>query len=96
MRKAGRLVAECLDMSVPEIRSGVTTEHIKRLVFEFAMDYGAMPATLTAASSWPKPTPSSPAQTARPSTTPLIGATSTVAEELTKRGYPSIAVVTEW
>jgi methionyl aminopeptidase len=34
------------DMLVPEIRSGVTTEHINRLVFEFAMDYGAMPATL--------------------------------------------------
>jgi hypothetical protein len=44
--KAGRLVAECLDMLVPEIRSGVTTEHIDRLVFEFAMDYGAMPGTL--------------------------------------------------
>jgi methionine aminopeptidase len=46
MRKAGRLVAECLDMLLPEIRSGVTTEHIDRLVFEFAVDYGAMPATL--------------------------------------------------
>jgi methionyl aminopeptidase len=46
MRKAGRLVAECLDMLVPEIRSGVTTEHIDLLVFEFAVDYGAMPATL--------------------------------------------------
>src|SRR5260221_13586733 len=46
MRKAGRLVAECLDMLVPEIRSGVTTEHIDRLVFEFAMDHEAMPATL--------------------------------------------------
>jgi hypothetical protein len=46
MRKAGRLVAECLDMLVPEIRSGVTTEHIDRLVFEFAIDYGAMPGTL--------------------------------------------------
>src|SRR5262249_34216124 len=46
MRKAGRLVAECLDMLVPEITSGVTTEHIDRLVFEFAMDHGAMPATL--------------------------------------------------
>ena len=28
------LVADCL----PEIRSRVTTEHIDRLVFEFAMD----------------------------------------------------------
>src|SRR6266481_6274382 len=46
MRKAGRLVAECLDMLVPEISSGITTEHIDRLAFEFAMDHGAMPATL--------------------------------------------------
>jgi methionyl aminopeptidase len=46
MRKAGRLVAECLDMLVPEIIRGVTTEHIDRLVFDFAMDHGAMPATL--------------------------------------------------
>jgi len=46
MRKAGRLVAECLDMLVPEIRSGITTDHIDRLVFEFAMDHGALPATL--------------------------------------------------
>src|SRR5262250_486615 len=46
MRKAGRLVAECLDILVPQIRSGVTTEHIDRLVFEFAMDHGALPATL--------------------------------------------------
>jgi methionyl aminopeptidase len=46
MREAGRLVAECLDMLVPEIGPGVTTEHIDRLVFEFAMDHGAMPATL--------------------------------------------------
>jgi methionyl aminopeptidase len=38
MRKVGRLVAECLDTLVQEIRSGVTTEHIDRLVFEFAID----------------------------------------------------------
>jgi len=46
MRTAGRLAAECLDMLVPEIVPGVTTEHIDRLVFEFAMDHGALPATL--------------------------------------------------
>ena len=46
MRKAGRLAAECLDMLVGEIKPGVTTEHIDRLVFEFGMDHGAMPATL--------------------------------------------------
>jgi methionyl aminopeptidase len=46
MRKAGQLVAECLDMLVPEIKPGVATEHIDRLVFDFAMDHGALPATL--------------------------------------------------
>jgi methionyl aminopeptidase len=46
MRKAGRLAAECLDMLVSEIAPGITTEHIDRLVFEFAMDHGALPATL--------------------------------------------------
>jgi methionyl aminopeptidase len=46
MHKAGRLVAECLDLLGPEIRPGVTTERIDRLVFEFAMDHRALPATL--------------------------------------------------
>ena len=46
MRKAGRLVAECLDMLVPEIKPGVPTERIDKLVFEFAMDHNALPATL--------------------------------------------------
>src|ERR1700757_2490391 len=46
MRKAGRLAAQCLDMLVPEIRPGVTTDHIDRLVYEFGMDHGAIPATL--------------------------------------------------
>ena len=46
MRKAGRLVAECLDMLVDEIKPGVPTERIDRLVFEFALDHGAYPATL--------------------------------------------------
>ncbi len=46
MRKAGQLAAECLDMLVGKIKPGVTTDHIDRLVFEFGMDHGAMPATL--------------------------------------------------
>lgn len=46
MRRAGRLVAECLDMLVPEVEPGVPTNRIDRLVFEFAMDHGAFPATL--------------------------------------------------
>jgi methionyl aminopeptidase len=46
MRKAGQLAAECLDMLVPVIKPGVSTEEIDRLVFEFAMDHRALPATL--------------------------------------------------
>jgi len=46
MRKAGRLVAECLDMLVDEVEPGVPTERIDKLVFEFGMDHGALPATL--------------------------------------------------
>src|ERR1044072_6835050 len=46
MRKAGRLVAECLDMLVGEVEPGVTTEKIDRLVADFAFDHNALPATL--------------------------------------------------
>lgn len=46
MRKAGRLVAECLDMLTDEVKPGVPTDRIDRLVFEFGMDHGALPATL--------------------------------------------------
>ncbi len=46
MRKAGRLTAEALDMLVPMVQPGVTTDAIDRAVFEFAMDHKAFPATL--------------------------------------------------
>jgi len=46
MRNAGRLVAECLDMLTAEVQPGVPTERIDRLVFDFAMDHRALPATL--------------------------------------------------
>src|SRR5712691_12905662 len=46
MRQAGRLVAECLDMLAGEVRPGVTTETIDRLVFDFAMAHRTLPATL--------------------------------------------------
>jgi methionyl aminopeptidase len=46
MRKAGRLVAECLDMLVDEVKPGVTTDRLDRLVLEFAFDHNALPATL--------------------------------------------------
>ncbi|MCW5681946.1 MAG: type I methionyl aminopeptidase [Xanthobacteraceae bacterium] len=46
MRKAGKLVAEALDMLDGEVHPGVTTERLDNLVYEFAMDHGALPATL--------------------------------------------------
>ena len=46
MRRAGRLVAEGLDLLVDHVRPGVTTEILDKIAFEFAMDHGAYPATL--------------------------------------------------
>ena len=46
MRKAGRLVAECLDMLVEHVEPGVTTDALDKLVLEYAFDHGALPATL--------------------------------------------------
>ena len=46
MRKAGRLVAECLDMLVTEVKPGVTTGHIDDLIREFVYDHGAQSATI--------------------------------------------------
>ena len=46
MRKAGRLVAECLDMLVPEVKPGVTTAHLDDLIREFVLDHGALSATI--------------------------------------------------
>jgi len=46
MRKAGALVAKCLDMLVNEVKPGVSTEKLDRLVAEFARDHNALPATL--------------------------------------------------
>ncbi len=46
MRRAGRLVAEALDLFTDYVKPGVTTDALDRLAFEFAMDHGAYPATL--------------------------------------------------
>ena len=46
MRKAGRLVAECLDMLVGEVKPGVTTGYIDDLIREFVYDHGAQSATI--------------------------------------------------
>jgi methionyl aminopeptidase len=40
------LAAEALDMLVPHVKPGVTTEAIDTLLFEFALDHKALPATL--------------------------------------------------
>ena len=44
MRRAGRLAAECLDMLIPEVHPGVSTEKLDRLAREFILDAGALPA----------------------------------------------------
>jgi methionyl aminopeptidase len=46
MRKAGQLVADCLDLLAAEVKPGVTTDRLDRFVFEYAMDHDAWPATL--------------------------------------------------
>ena len=46
MRRAGRLAAEALDMLVPFVTPGVTTQHLDDLVFQFAHDHHAIPAPL--------------------------------------------------
>ncbi len=46
MRKAGRLVAECLDMLTAHVVPGASTERLDKLALEFAFDHGALPATL--------------------------------------------------
>ena len=46
MRKACKLTATVLDELVDVVKPGVTTNEIDKLVFEFGMDHGAIPATL--------------------------------------------------
>ena len=46
MRKAGQLAAAALDMLVPYVVPGVTTERLDDLVFQFALEHGAIPAPL--------------------------------------------------
>ncbi len=46
MRRAGRLAAEALDMLVPYVVPGVSTDRLDDLVMEFACDSGAIPAPL--------------------------------------------------
>lgn len=46
MRKAGALTAEVLDLITPMVEPGVPTARLDRVVYEFARDNGATPATL--------------------------------------------------
>jgi methionyl aminopeptidase len=46
MRKAGALVAECLDLLVPKVKPGVTTQELDQIVSAFAREHNALPATL--------------------------------------------------
>ncbi|MGF1650424.1 MAG: type I methionyl aminopeptidase [Hyphomicrobiaceae bacterium] len=46
MRKAGRLAAEALDMVGPMVKPGVPARELDEALFAFAMDHGAIPATL--------------------------------------------------
>jgi methionyl aminopeptidase len=46
MRKAGRLAAEVLDMLVPLVKAGVTTEQLDKICHDYIVDHGAVPAPL--------------------------------------------------
>ena len=46
MARAGRLVAEALDLLAAHVKPGVTTNELDRIAFAFARDHGAYPATL--------------------------------------------------
>ena len=46
MRKAGRMAAQTLDMLVPLIKPGMTTEEINTLVHDYTLDNGGKPAPL--------------------------------------------------
>jgi methionyl aminopeptidase len=46
MRKAGQLAADALDMLVPHVKPGVTTDALDTLVLNFALDHDAIPAPL--------------------------------------------------
>ncbi len=46
MRRVGRLAAQALDLLIEEVRPGVTTNALDKIVYDFAMDHGAYPAPL--------------------------------------------------
>ena len=46
MRRAGRLAAETLDMIIPHVQPGVTTERLDQICHQYILDHGAIPAPL--------------------------------------------------
>ena len=46
MRSAGRLAAETLDMLIPIVKPGITTEDINTLVHDYTLKHGGIPAPL--------------------------------------------------
>jgi methionyl aminopeptidase len=46
MRRAGRLAAEVLDLLVPEVVPGVSTEKLDQIAFDYVLDHGGLPACL--------------------------------------------------
>lgn len=46
MRRAGQFNAQVMDFIRPQIKAGITTEEIDRLVHEYTLDHGHRPATL--------------------------------------------------
>ncbi len=46
MRKAGRLAAEVLDLMVPLVKPGVTTEELDKVAYDYVIAHGGIPACL--------------------------------------------------
>ena len=46
MHRAGQLAAAALDLLVQHVKPGVTTERLDQLIFDYALENGAIPATL--------------------------------------------------
>lgn len=46
MRVVGKMAAECIDMLAEHVRSGISTEALDILAFDFIIDKGALPACL--------------------------------------------------
>src|SRR3954465_1348785 len=46
MRRAGRLAAEVLDLLVPMVQPGVTTEALDKVAYDYIIAHGAIPACL--------------------------------------------------